>query len=381
MKIGIDITPIIYEGTGIGDYTFHLVENLLKQNPEDEFMLFYSTLRGFGKIKEKIEELMKGNQGNKWDKGNRGTKNYKIVGLPLPPAFWQIVWNKLGLIKIETFTGPLDVFHCWDYLIPPPNCKRVVTIHDATPLLFPETHRQKIISNYKLIIAKIIKEKIQVITDSENSKKDLISFGVDSNLINVIYVGNNFSVDEKKIEYQKENYILAVGTRQPRKNLKRVIEVFTSIADEYPDLELRIAGKYGWGEDDESTNKQINKYKNRIKILGYINDNDLVKLYRQAMCLVYPSLYEGFGLPILEAMSLGCPVITSNVSSMPEVGGDAVLYVNPKSVEEIKSSIIRIIESKDLQNELINKGLKQAKKFSWAKTANETKQVYKNVTV
>lgn len=367
MKIGIDITPILYEGTGIGDYTRHLARELLAQNSNDEFVLFYSTLRGYGKVQEKLERLLM---------NNKGKKNYKIVSLPFPPWFWQIVWNKLGLIKIETFTGKLDVFHCWDYLIPPSNCKRVVTIHDATPLLFPGTHTQKIISNYKLIIDKIKNEKISVITDSKNSKKDLINFGVDDNLVNVIYVGNNFPVDEEKVEYQKENYILAVGTRQPRKNLKSVIEAFASISSRYPKLELRIVGKYGWGKDDESTNRRIDEYRDRIKILGYVNDNDLVQLYRQATCLVYPSLYEGFGLPILEAISLGCPVITSNISSMPEVGGDAVLYVNPKSIEEIKSSMVRVTESEDLRKELIQKGLEQAKKFSWKKCAKETKEMY-----
>jgi len=390
MKIGIDVTPIIYEGTGVGDYTRYLVVVLLRQNPEDEFVLFYSTLRGFGKMKGKVKELIKqsldprlrGDEPSSSGNNSRVSvdSRVRVIGLPIPPWFWQLMWNKLNFIKIEWLIGKVDVFHCWDYLIPPSICKRVVTIHDATPLLFPETHTKKIIANYKLLITKIIKEKIQVITVSENSKKDLIKFGVDEKLIRVIYNGNNFKVDESKIEYQKENYILAVGNRNPRKNLKRVIEAFVSVADKYPKLELKIAGNYGWGEDDE---KRIMNYelgiRNRIKLLGYVDDKNLVELYRHAVCLVYPSLYEGFGLPILEAMSLGCPVITSNVSSMPEVGGEAVLYVDPTNVKEISTTILRSIEVPELKNELIRKGIEQAKKFSWTETTRMTRKVYSDV--
>jgi glycosyltransferase involved in cell wall biosynthesis len=377
MKIGIDITPIIYEGTGVGDYTRHLVTRLLKQNSGDEFVLFYSTLRGFGKVR-KIAEKIAASPSRKLVRDPRNDK-VRIVGIPIPPWVWQFVWNKLDLIKIETFTGKLDVFHCWDYLVPPSNCKRVVTIHDATPLLFPETHTKKIIKNYELLITKIKAIKIQVVTVSENSKKDLVKFGIDENLIAVVYNGNNFPADESKIEYQKENYILAVGNRNPRKNLKSIIDAFASIADKYPSLELRIAGNYGWGEDDELRIKNYELgIKERIKILGYVSDDKLVELYRKATCLVYPSLYEGFGLPILEAMSLGCPVITSSSSSMPEVGRDAVLYVDPKNVEELSTTMIRIIESTDLQKDLIKKGIEQAKRFSWEKCAKETRKIYDN---
>lgn len=380
MKIGIDVTPFVYKGTGVGDYTRHLVENLILQNPDDEFVFFYSTMRGFGRLRMEVEKLINAASSISPRSNKKVDKWIKTVGLPIPPSVWQTLWNRLNLIKIETFTGKLDIFHCWDYLIPPSSCKKIVTIHDATPLLFPETHTKKIINNYKLVIAKIIKEKINVITVSENSKKDLVKFGIDENLITVIYNGNNFSIDESQANYKKENYLLAVGTREPRKNLQRVIKAFVAISEKYPAFELRIVGKYGWGNNDDLIIKNLDsRIKEKIRILGYVSEEKLVELYKKATCLIYPSFYEGFGLPILEAMSLGCPVITSNVSSMPEVGGNAVMYVDPENSEDIKITILKVIESEEIRKELIKKGLNQAKKFSWQKCARETREKYQKV--
>lgn len=368
MKIGIDVTPILYEGTGVGEYTRQLVGELLRQNPNDEFVLFFSALRGYGKIRRLLRHL-----------ALRKDK-VRVLGVPLPPAFWQFVWNKLNIFKIEWLVGKVDVFHCWDYLIPSSNCKKIVTIHDITPIIYSETHTKKIVNNFKLVIHKIKKEKINVITDSQSSKKDLAKYcGIEEDKINVVYLGRKESWEGKWGRGDRGDrgnlwkYILSVGTREPRKNLKRIIEAFDLIVEKYPELELVIAGRYGWGEDENQ------KYKEKIKILGYVQEKDLAELYENAICLVYPSLYEGFGLPVLDAMSLGCPVITSNISSLPEVGGNAVLYVDPKNTEDIKNSMIRIIESDELREHLINKGLEQAKKFSWEKCARETRKTYEKV--
>ena len=359
MKIGIDVTPILYEGTGVGEYTRQLVGELLRQNPDDEFMLFFSTLRGFNKIKEKLKE---------WG----GDDKVHVVGFPFPPVFWQFVWNKLNLIKIEWLIGKVDVFHCWDYLIPPSNCPRIVTIHDLTPILYPGTHTIKIVDNFKLVLQKIRHEKIPVLTVSENSKKDLIKHaGINADSLHVVYNGKDkFEPPVSNTENISDKYILCVGTREPRKNLNKVVAAFNLIAGKYPELRLIIVGKYGWGKE------LVSSIKNRVKILGFISREKLIHLYKNAVCLVYPSLYEGFGLPVLDAMSLGCPVITSKTSSLPEVGGEAVLYVNPNDEKEISASIMRMIEESELRNELIKKGLVQAEKFSWEKCARETREIY-----
>ncbi len=372
MKIGIDVTPILYEGTGIGQYTKQLVKHLLAQNPEDDFVLFYSTLRGYGKIRNKITEIAASPSAPRNDK-------IRIVGLPLPPAFWQIVWNRFNLIKIEWLIGRVDVFHCWDYLIPPSDCPRVVTIHDITPILYPETHIASIVYNFKIVLEKIRREKITVLTVSENSRNDLIRHcKLNEQQAYVVYNGKDESVAcEVATKNQYGDYVLFVGTREPRKNISKAIEAFTLLAKKYSRLQLMIVGKYGWGKEDESVN--FRTYESRIKKMGYVKRKDLVRLYVNAICLVYPSLYEGFGLPVLEAMNLGCPVVTSNISSLPEIGGAAVVYVNPQNVQEIAAAAGRFIESNELRQEYIKKGHEQAKKFSWEKCARGTKNIYKKI--
>jgi len=170
-----------------------------------------------------------------------------------------------------------------------------------------------------------------------------------------------------KTKYQlTDPYILSVGTLEPRKNLNRLIEAFTLLNQK--NLKLAIVGKFGWGEKTKPVAG--------VKLLGFVPDTDLAGLYSSAKAFVYPSLYEGFGLPVLEALSCGCPVVTSDVSSLPEVAGKAAVYVNPKSVENIGKGIKEAFKQ---AGSLRLAGLTQAKKFSWEKTARETLKVYREV--
>lgn len=180
-------------------------------------------------------------------------------------------------------------------------------------------------------------------------------------------------------------YILFVGTLQPRKNIVRLIEAFSHVIlrakpegskDSSPraqnDIALIVVGKKGWMYEDILQSPIKFNVGDRVKFLEFVPDEDLEILYRNAICFVLPSLYEGFGLPVLEAMRNGCPVITSNVSSLPEAGGDAALYVDPLNTEDIAFKIQLLIDNRKLREELIEKGYKQVKKFSWEKTAKET---------
>ena len=172
-------------------------------------------------------------------------------------------------------------------------------------------------------------------------------------------------------------YILFVGTIQPRKNIARLIEAYSMLDNK--DLELYVVGKPGWMfEDIYKTPKKFG-IENRVKFLDKVSDSELVELYKKAECFVLPSLYEGFGLPVLEAMKYGCPVITSNVSSLPEAGGDAALYVDPQSARDIKDKIEQLLGDKKLREDMIKKGYEQVKKFSWEKTARETLKVLEEV--
>lgn len=173
------------------------------------------------------------------------------------------------------------------------------------------------------------------------------------------------------------DFILFVGTIQPRKNLQRLIEAFSKISKK--NIILVIVGKKGWQYEEILEAPQNFGVSDRVKFLDFVPDEDLTALYKEAACFVLPSLYEGFGLPILEAMKYGCPVITSNVSSMPEASGDAALYVNPEDVDDIADKIEKLISDEKLRSDLVERGYKQIKKFSWEKTAKQTLEALEKV--
>jgi glycosyltransferase involved in cell wall biosynthesis len=168
-------------------------------------------------------------------------------------------------------------------------------------------------------------------------------------------------------------YILFVGTIQPRKNIAKLIEAFAKLKTE--NLELIIVGKKGWLWEEILAAPEKFKVADRVKFLDFVGDENLPSLYKNALCFVLPSLYEGFGLPVLEAMKLGCPVVISNVSSLPEVGGDAALYFDPQSVSDMAEKLNVVINDKGLRIKMIEKGYNQVKQFSWEKTARKTLEV------
>jgi glycosyltransferase involved in cell wall biosynthesis len=176
-------------------------------------------------------------------------------------------------------------------------------------------------------------------------------------------------------QYGLKKFILAQGTREPRKNLDRLVQAFQLFKANNPQnkIELAISGKYGWGKDVSPPTDSS------IKILGYIPEKDMVALHASALCLCYPSLYEGFGLPVVKSMKVGTPVITSDLSSLPEVAGDAALLINPTNTQEIAIAIEKIVSSAPLRRRLVNLGYRQSQQFSWEKTAAETLELYESL--
>ncbi len=225
-----------------------------------------------------------------------------------------------------------------------------------------------------------VRKAKQIFTISKSSKDDIIKeYGIPGYKIAVTHPGirkeisnkkQAISMDNLKSKYKiKGDYILFVGTLQPRKNIIRLVEAFSKIKS---DVKLVIVGKKGWLYEEILESPKKFDIEDRVKFLDFVPDEDLPLFYKNALCFVLPSLYEGFGLPVLEAMQYGCPVITSNISSLPEVGGDAALYIDPLNVNDIKKNLELIIQNSELRQKLIKKGYEQVKKFSWEKTARET---------
>lgn len=332
----MDISQIAHNG-GVVTYTKNLTDKLSKLS-ELEMVYFYSSLR------------------KSYHGPLKNTKKYR-----LPPVLFEILFNRWRNINIEKFIGPVDIFHSSDWIQPPSQAKKVTTYHDVVPLKYPAWSHPKIVAVHKRRLQLVEKEIDQVIAVSESTKRDLLEISkIPENKITVIYEGPtaDFKLQPReKIEEFKRKYnlpdkfVLGMGGVGERRNLARIKKAAK-------DYNLVIAGE----------------------TLPWLSIEELELLYQSAQVLLYPSLYEGFGLPVLDAFASGLPVVTSNVSSMPEIGGNAALYADPLNVDEVKKKLQVIMNDKQLREDLTKKGLARVRQFSWEKAARETAEVYQKLT-
>lgn len=358
MRIAIDISPVLY-GTGVSVYTKNLVENLLNIDDKNEYILFGYSLRRKKELQEFVKTL----------DGNFNKKLYNI-----PPMLAHTVWNKVHIFEVEKLIGNIDIFHSSDWVEPPSKSKKVTTVHDLAPFKYPKLTHPTILTVHKKKLAWVRQESEKIIVPSKATKKDLIEMEFNENKIVVIpeAVSDMFKpASKKEIELTKKrhkisgDYLLAVGVN-PRKNTENIIKAFEKVKAGR-DLKLILVGSPTYMELPEARD---------IRNLGHVSQDELITLYSGASVFVYPSLYEGFGLPILEAMAVGTPVVTSKLSSMTEAAGDAAVLVDPESAEAIADGIEKAMKEK---KELVKKGKENLKRFSWEKNARETLKVYESL--
>lgn len=262
--------------------------------------------------------------------------------------------------------------------------KKIVTICDVTPLLFPEAHGKMNVWHHRYILPLILRQADHIITISEASKRDIVRlYRIAEEKISVTLLaadrrfGQSASPPEEMIP--ERPYILNVGTLEPRKNLPCLLRAFALARRKGLPHRLVVTGASGWGASPLARLIDELELHADVTFTGFIGDDELPGLYAGADFFVYPSLYEGFGLPVLEAMASGTPVITSNVSSLPEVAGTAALLIDPRSHEEISSAMLRLASDVELRNSMREQVRIQAARFSWERTADETWSVYKKV--
>jgi glycosyltransferase involved in cell wall biosynthesis len=354
MKIGIDISQVVY-GTGVSTYTSNLVKNLLELDKQNEYILFGGYLRR----KYDLEEFVSSLQGN-----------FKKVFFPIPPTFADLIWNKLHILPIENIIGPVDIFHSSDWSQPPSSAFKVTTIHDLVPLLYPTQTEPRLVKAHIRRLEVVKNEVDRVVVPSLTTKNDLILYGVDEAKIIVISEApdpmfrhtNKREINRVKNKYRIDgNYFLSVGSAK-RKNIERIIKAYENLASKIK-LKLIIVG----------ISQQKFRTVKGVKTLGHVVKKDLPALYSGSAALVYPSLYEGFGLPILEAFACKVPVITSNVGSMKEITQDAAILVNPENVAEISRAMKEVIGNHE---KYVDLGQKRLKYYSWQKNALSTLKVY-----
>lgn len=330
------------------------------------------------------------------------TKNSYTVYVPFAPTSdmpkegenwrYKIVHGKrlwtLFALKKAVNRDNLDLFfsptHYSPFFL---NCPQIIAILDVSYKYFPELFKKKDLYKLSLWGKYSVKTASKILTISENSKGDIIKeYGVLPSKVAVLHVGikdveaSPMNKEEFFKKYKITSpFLLFVGTIQPRKNIKKLIRAFSFVLKQEKDLSLVIVGKKGWMYEEILRSDKEYGVEHSVKFLHDVPNEDLPHFYKYAQCFVLPSLYEGFGLPVLEAMKFGCPVITSNVSSLPEAGGDAALYVDPNNEQDIAQKIEKVLKDKELREDMIKKGHEQVKKFSWEKAAKEVLEVFESM--
>lgn len=372
MKIGINAITINNQKTGIGTYTYQVLKNLLLIDHKNEYTVFVPCGLSF--------EFHADNLKIEYIKSNINNPYYQL--------FWENISlpNLLNKKKIDILFSPSFTLPILPYL-----SKSIITVHDLSFLLFPKT-KSYLFRNYmKYILPNSIKKANFIICDSASTYNDLLKYYyVSSKKINIIHLGCNGlffkKVDDNHItEFKRKyncnkNYLLYVGSDDPRKNIPRIMQAFKLFKKEdKQEYQLILVGKGKRYVELLKLAKALD-LENEIKFIDYLNEKELHLAYLGAKLLIYTSIYEGFGLPILEAMTCGVPVLTSNRSSMAEIAGDGAYKVDPYNTENIYTGIKLILEDGDLRKELIQNGFQRSGNFSWRTTAQKTLKVFELVS-
>ncbi|MFZ3171881.1 MAG: glycosyltransferase family 1 protein [Carboxydocellales bacterium] len=367
MKIGIDARPLRHPYTGIGKYLEQILRVLAIYDKENEYFLY-------------------------------SHQDFEL-SFPITERWHiRIGWGGVGTIWLHTqlpfmiARDKLDVFWGPQYAIPfwPRRLPRVITVHDLVFHHYPETLPTLIWLHNKYVLHRYLAAVDKVIADSHSTKNDLLKvYKTNEEKLQVIHLAAECaeSTDTtpsageellKKLQITS-GYILCVGTVEPRKNLMRLLEAYANVKKgQGVNAPFVIAGSYGWKYQGILQRVDELGLSEQVIFTGRLTETELDVLYRNALIFVYPSLYEGFGLPPLEAMLRGIPVITSNTSSLPEVVGDAGIIVDPYNVQEIASAILNLYTNEDLRKDYSLKGTARAREFSWEKTAQATLDVLKD---
>lgn len=382
MTIGFDGSRAFSQGrTGTENYSFQLLKHLSLIDTENQYLIYIkdSQLKAF--------------------KSENFPDNFecRVIGLPR-------LWTQIGL-AFRTFVDPLDMLFVPSHTLPlirRPGLKSVITVHDLGAEFLPAFHQFKQVLYLNLMTHYQLKTAAKIIAVSKATKKDIQDrVGVSSEKIEVVYEGvdeklfRKLPIDiENRILHQykltahtssrgKNKYFFFIGTIQPRKNLERLIRAFAQFLNDRGDkaagFELILAGQRGWKSEGIYELPKGLGIEDRVRFIGRVSDEELNGLYGGATALVYPSLFEGFGLPILEAFSADCPVITSNISSMPEIAGNAAVLVDPYNIVGISKAMQELASSDTLRSSLIKKGRLRSIEFSWKYCAVKTLKVLNSV--
>ncbi|MGQ9598469.1 MAG: glycosyltransferase family 4 protein [Anaerolineae bacterium] len=368
MPIYLDVSAAVHAKAGIGRYAASLARSLISLYPE-RFALFYNRRRGI----QLLAGLEKAPVRTVW----AGYKPWRMA-----------VWiGHLARVGFDRLVPGAELFHATEHLLPPfQQIPTVLTVHDMIFKLFPQYQKRLNYWYLNMTMPLYCRRADAIITVSECSKRDIVqAYGVDAAKITVIYEAASPEfmplprdvIAEGRLRLGlPDRFLLHVGTIEPRKNLIGLIEALQQLHDRGLIIPLVVAGGKGWLYEEFFRRLETLPIRDNIRFLGYVSVNDLPLLYNAATALIMPSLYEGFGLPVLEGMACGTPVLCSNVSSLPEIAGEAACYFDPCSSKDIAEAIQKVWLDAGLGEEMKEKGRSRASEFSWERAARETMSLY-----
>jgi glycosyltransferase involved in cell wall biosynthesis len=374
MRVGFDVRPFLKEETGVGVYFKNLLFSLAKIDRDSEYYLFSSSWKDRFDAR-KVPPFVR--------------KSFKDFRYPVKMV--NFLWSKLSWPSMDLFfKTKLDLVHSPTPLVLPSHGKKIVTVYDLCFLEYPHLSDDESRHVFSSRIEQSLHRADGIITISHFSQEQILKrFSIDKGKIHVIHLGidHNFwsSVTLEETERIKSklnlpsSYLLFVGAQEPRKNIGRLIEALKIVHSKYREIPLVLVG--GQGKDSAFVKDRIKTcdLKQGVCMTGYLNDLELRSVYRMATAFIFPSLCEGFGLPLLEAMASGIPAVASHAPALPEICQDAALFFDPEQPEDMAEVIMRVLKDADLREDLIKKGEKRVLDFSWESTAKKTLSIYRSL--
>lgn len=364
--------------TGVGLYTYNLVKNIITIDLANQYQINIFDFLNRNKSKDKVTELFRGD-------GNDRVHVRECILIPY--GVYARFQELFRFVFYETLlNSKVDIVHFFNFILPRKiKSKTINTVHDMNYIRYPETMSKTNYNIHRKNLQRSCRDADFILTVSQNSKNEIMEFmnvspdkidiaspAVDTNIFHPIK-DCGWIKDKYKIP---GGYILYFGTLEPRKNITSIIKAFKTVSEKNADINLVLAGQKGWMYEEIFRLIQDLHLQDRVVFTGYVPEEDAPALYSCAEAFVFPSLYEGFGMPPLEAMACGTPVIVSNTSSLPEVVGDAGILVDPHDIENISFEMDRLINDSEVRKTLSEKGLEQSRKFTWEDSARKVIEVY-----
>ncbi len=364
MRVAIDATAAAVQSAGVGRYARELLRALLAQGCDDRYMLLAAS------SSEQAEQLLRALPPGDWRELRR---------LPVSERVMTAAWHRLRLpLPVERFSGDFDVFHGPDFVVPPSRRPRVVTIHDLSYIVAPQYAEPSLVEYLRAAVPRSLQRASQIITVSASVAAELVeAYPFVEGRVRAIPNGvRPRQPAEEKRSADGPPTILTVGTIEPRKNLTTLLDAMHYVWMSDPDARLVVAGRIGWRSDVIMARLRAACETSRVTFIEAPSDAELDKLYEDATLFVYPSAYEGFGLPLLEAMSRDVPVIASDIPALRETAGAAASLVRPFDPEELGHAIVQLLEESALRGKLVEAGRLQAARHTWTETARRTRNAY-----